>query len=72
MLYPFLDPPYRKNLVAPALTSLGAGDWLGPDAVVVVETAADENIPSTDDFALVDERVYGETRVGYLRLKKRD
>lgn len=61
----FLDPPYRGNLVAPALQALRNG-WLEPDALIVVETAQDEYIPSTDGFALADERVYGETRVSFL------
>lgn len=64
----FLDPPYRKGLVAPALASLRAGGWLKSAAIVIVETAADEDIPSTDEFALLDERTHGETRIGFLRV----
>ena len=36
-----LDPPYRKGLAAPALTALRDGGWLAPEALVVVEEAAD-------------------------------
>lgn len=39
----FLDPPYRKNLVAPALASLSEGGWLAPGALLIVETAGDES-----------------------------
>lgn len=63
----FLDPPYRKGLVAPALASLAQGGWLAPGAVIVAETAADEDAPSTDGFAAWDARTYGETRVSFLR-----
>jgi 16S rRNA (guanine966-N2)-methyltransferase len=62
-----LDPPYRKGLIAPALASLRDGGWLAPGAIAVVEAAEDETIPSTDGFAVLDERVYGETRVAILR-----
>ena len=31
----FLDPPYRKNLIAPALASLRDGGWLADDAILV-------------------------------------
>jgi len=62
----FLDPPYRKGLIAPALASLRGG-WLAPDALVVAEVAADEDVPFTEGFAALDERVYGETRVVFLR-----
>ena len=64
----FLDPPYRKDLVVPALEALRDGKWLAPDAVVVVETAADEALALPDGFTLADERSYGETRVLFLRV----
>ena len=62
----FLDPPYRKNLVAPALAALRDGGWLAERALIVVETAADETLPPTDDFRPLDEREYGDTRVSFL------
>lgn len=62
----FLDPPYRKDLVGPALAALIDGEWLKPGAVAVVETAAEEDTPPHDGFVLCDERMYGETRVQFL------
>ncbi len=62
----FLDPPYRKNLLAPALKSLHAGGWLQPHAIVVAEMAKDEAIPSTDHYEILDERHYGETQIIFL------
>src|SRR6185312_2244682 len=62
----FLDPPYRKNLVAPALAALRDGSWLAGAALIVAETAEDETVPYTDGYALADARVYGETRVSAL------
>jgi 16S rRNA (guanine966-N2)-methyltransferase len=63
----FLDPPYRKGLVAPALASLREGGWLMDGAVVVAETAEDEDVPSPDGYERIDERTYGDTRVLFLR-----
>jgi 16S rRNA (guanine966-N2)-methyltransferase len=63
----FLDPPYRKNLVPPALASLKAGGWLSAKAVLVVETAKDESF-AHDFYALLDRRDYGETEISFLRL----
>jgi 16S rRNA (guanine966-N2)-methyltransferase len=63
----FLDPPYRKNLVATALASLRDGNWLSPSALIVAETAEDETIPPADGFETLDERAYGETRVLFMR-----
>jgi 16S rRNA (guanine966-N2)-methyltransferase len=62
----FLDPPYRKGLIAPALASLSEGGWLADGAILVAEIAEDEDIPSTDGFTPLDERVYGDTRVLFL------
>jgi 16S rRNA (guanine966-N2)-methyltransferase len=61
-----LDPPYRKNLIEPALKSLHAGGWLSPNAVIVAELAEDEPVSSAEDFAVRDERTYGDTRVAFL------
>jgi 16S rRNA (guanine966-N2)-methyltransferase len=62
----FLDPPYRKNLVAPALASLRDGGWLSPSALVVVETSEDETVTPPDGFSMQIARVYGDTRVWIL------
>ena len=63
----FLDPPYRKNLVAPALAALRDGGWLSRNALIIAEMAEDEIIPSTDGFETIDERTYGDTRVQFMR-----
>jgi 16S rRNA (guanine966-N2)-methyltransferase len=64
----FLDPPYRKNLIAPALAGLRDGKWLNSPALVVAEMAEDEKLPSTDGYETLDDRVYGDTRVAILKL----
>lgn len=62
-----LDPPYRKGLVAPALESLRSGGWLAEQAIIVAESADDEDVALPDGFARLDERTYGDTRVALLR-----
>jgi 16S rRNA (guanine966-N2)-methyltransferase len=62
----FLDPPYRKNLIVPALASLRDGGWLADNAVLVVETGADETLAIPDGFAAKEPRPYGETAVSIL------
>jgi 16S rRNA (guanine966-N2)-methyltransferase len=62
----FLDPPYRKGLVPPALASLAAG-WLAESATVVIETAEDEPVEALPAFVELDVRIYGDTRVTFLR-----
>ena len=64
----FLDPPYRKDLIAPALASLREGGWLAANALIVAETGENEAV-AVDGFEMLDERVYGETRVTFLRAR---
>ncbi|MFO1248891.1 MAG: 16S rRNA (guanine(966)-N(2))-methyltransferase RsmD [Alphaproteobacteria bacterium] len=61
----FLDPPYRKNLIPPALQSLKDGGWLADKALLVVESDASEMI-ETPGYTLLDERDYGETKLRFL------
>jgi 16S rRNA (guanine966-N2)-methyltransferase len=63
----FLDPPYRKDLVPPALASLRDGAWLNKPSLVIAEMAEDECLPSVDGYEVLDGRVYGDTRVLFLR-----
>ena len=61
----FMDPPYRKNLIPPALKSLKDGGWLADKALIVAETNASEEVDLAG-FTLLDERDYGETRMRFL------
>jgi 16S rRNA (guanine966-N2)-methyltransferase len=61
----FLDPPYRKDLIAPALASLKDGGWLSPKALLVVETDVKETFDAPG-FTIEDLRTYGETKVTFL------
>lgn len=62
----FLDPPYRKNLTAPALAALRDGGWLTEGALIVAETAEDEPAVDAAGFRQLDSRIYGDTRVEFL------
>ena len=59
----FLDPPYNKNLVVPALITLDEGGRLASGAVLGIETEKGfkDSFPHT--YTALDERVYGETKV---------
>jgi len=63
----FLDPPYRKDLVAPALCGLRDGGWLVSPALAIAEMAEEDYYPPTDGFEVLDDRVYGDTRVVILK-----
>lgn len=63
----FLDPPYRKGLIEPALATLRSGGWLAAGALAVAEQAKDEPPAAAVGFAEVDRRVYGDTQIGLYR-----
>jgi 16S rRNA (guanine966-N2)-methyltransferase len=62
----FLDPPYKSGLGERALERLKEGAWLAPDALIVLECAAEE-APDHAGFARLDQRVYGAAKALFLR-----
>ena len=62
----FLDPPYSKGLVEPALAGLVSGKWLAENALAVVETGSDETI-TPDGWEPVETRDYGAARIWFLK-----
>lgn len=59
----FLDPPYGQDMASAAIAALDAAGWIGPDALVVVETGAKEDLPPPEGFRLEDSRRYGRAKV---------
>ena len=65
----FLDPPYNKGQAEPAIEALLAGDWLHPQAVIVLEESAAAAFIVPEAFVLEDERRKGDT---ITRIMKRN
>jgi 16S rRNA (guanine966-N2)-methyltransferase len=63
----FLDPPYRKGLAEKALAAARAGGWLAPNALVVVEEAADAGFTAPEGFTELERRKYDDTEFMFLR-----
>ena len=64
----FADPPYGKGLAEQALASAHEGGWLTPDAVVVVEEAANALQPPAG-FEQIERRAYDDTEFTFLKLR---
>jgi 16S rRNA (guanine966-N2)-methyltransferase len=63
----FLDPPYHRDLVLPALTHLKNTRTLTPDACLVLEHGHKDELPlPLAGYALRDQRKYGKTLVSFL------
>lgn len=63
----FLDPPYSKGLGEQALVSLRDGNWLAPDATIVLEESADVEVTLPEGFVLDDRRDYGAAAIHFIR-----
>lgn len=63
----FLDPPYHQDLVAPILNGLLKAGWFAPAALVVVESALDEQWNGPAELHPVDNRQHGKSRLTFLR-----
>jgi 16S rRNA (guanine966-N2)-methyltransferase len=66
----FADPPYElpDDQLGAILTTLVTGDWLAPEAMVVVERSArGDELPWPAGIALVTHRRYGEGQLWYGR-----
>jgi 16S rRNA (guanine966-N2)-methyltransferase len=62
----FLDPPYRKGLGEAALASLRDGGWLTPEALLVVEEAAEANFTAPKGYAELERRRYDDTEFTFV------
>ena len=63
----FADPPYGRGLADKALASARAGGWLAPQALTVVEEAADAGFAAPEGFQELARRAYDDTELIFLR-----
>jgi 16S rRNA (guanine966-N2)-methyltransferase len=63
----FLDPPYEKNLAAPALEILARGRWLAEGALAVVEQGRDETPVRVAGYEERDRRQWGAAQIGFYQ-----
>jgi 16S rRNA (guanine966-N2)-methyltransferase len=63
----FLDPPYGKGLAEKALLSAREGGWLQPNALIIVEEAADAGFAPPEAFIELERRKYDDTEFVFLR-----
>lgn len=63
----FMDPPYDRNHIAPALCALEQSGALQKGAGIVIEHSVHEAPPAANDrFCLTDQRTYRKTLVSLL------
>lgn len=65
----FLDPPYNKDLILPALAALREGDWIAPGAVIVCESERGFTPDFPPYVTPSAEKIYGETKIVLLEFQ---
>jgi 16S rRNA (guanine966-N2)-methyltransferase len=64
----FLDPPYGKGFVVPALKTLRDGGWLDKHALLVIEESAGVSVDLPEGFVSRETRRFGDTQAVFAAL----
>jgi len=65
-----LDPPYQKDLAAKTLLSLNENKWLENNAIIAVEISKKDEINFPNIYNIIDERIYGNSKLIILRYEE--
>lgn len=64
----FMDPPYNRNLIKPALKNLDKSRLLKKEASIIIEHSDSDILPEKiDHFTTVDQRRYGKTMITFFK-----
>lgn len=64
----FMDPPYGKGMVLPAIQALAESGWLVKKTLCVVETERKEDLVLPPLFETHEERVYGKAKISFVSI----
>lgn len=72
----FIDPPYRQDLIPPALSRIAAGGVLAPDGVLVAERERKDPVPpevaGTISLRWMRDSTFGETVLSWYQPQNRE
>lgn len=64
----FIDPPYNKNLIQPALQNLLESGWIAHNAIIIIEHSIGEKLENiSEEFEVLLVRQYKETVFTFLK-----
>ncbi|HBC97724.1 MAG TPA: 16S rRNA (guanine(966)-N(2))-methyltransferase RsmD [Clostridium sp.] len=67
----FIDPPYKKEMIPPAVESIEEKGLLAQDGIIVTKINTDEKMyVGTDGIILTDHRKYGKTTLGFYEYEE--
>jgi 16S rRNA (guanine966-N2)-methyltransferase len=62
-----IDPPYFHNMADKTIISLHNKGWLNHGAILMIEVGRKEDVKIPEYYTLLDERIYGNTKLIILR-----
>lgn len=62
----FMDPPYNKGLELLTLSHLQSQGWIDHGTLIVLESAHDTEFPELDAHKVMQERLYGASKVTFF------
>lgn len=65
----FVDPPYNKQYVQPAIEMIARYDLLATDGIIVAEHSSVEKYTMPDSLTPWKQRQYGDTTISFLRYR---
>ncbi|PJI06630.1 MULTISPECIES: 16S rRNA (guanine(966)-N(2))-methyltransferase RsmD [Clostridium] len=67
----FIDPPYAKEMIPPAVDIIGENKLLVPNGLIVTKIDSREEIYEGNDMiSIIDHRKYGKTIVCFYKYKE--
>lgn len=63
----FVDPPYDKGLILPALTAIHKNKLIDAESKIIIEHSPREK-PECEGLAVTDTRKYGQTLISFLKI----
>ncbi|KAJ51522.1 16S rRNA (guanine(966)-N(2))-methyltransferase RsmD [Clostridium tetanomorphum] len=67
----FIDPPYAKNMIPPAMEIIDQNNILDKDGLIVTKIDSSEELYNgTDRIVMINHRKYGNTTVCFYRYKE--
>jgi 16S rRNA (guanine966-N2)-methyltransferase len=65
----FCDPPYYKNLIPSVLEILSQKGWIGDKTAIILELERKEVLEISENFEILEEKEYGDTKIMYIKNK---
>ncbi len=63
-----LDPPYNQNLLPPVIEEIERLNLLAGNGIICAESAKNEVLEDSGKLKIIENRVYGSTRIHLYRL----